>query len=155
MAIRDVLQGWRFFVQGKHVDIFTDSDHRALKGILKPWTVSLRQFNTLMDLNNFDYDIRYISGAKNVVADRLSRRTDHNTSQAALLATGVSHVLEDHVEKDHVQDEDHVQEVHVQEDQVQADHVQEDQVQADHVQEDHVQEDYVQEDHVQEDHVQV
>jgi hypothetical protein len=87
MAIRDALQSWRFFVQGKHVDIFTD--HRALERILKQRTLSSRQFNTLMDLNHFDYDIRYIPGAKNVVADRLSRRADHNTSQAALLVTEI------------------------------------------------------------------
>jgi hypothetical protein len=58
MAIRDALQSWRFFVHGKHVDIFTD--HRALERILKQRTLSSRQFNTLMDLNHFDYDIRYI-----------------------------------------------------------------------------------------------
>jgi hypothetical protein len=58
---------------------------------------------------------------KNVVADRLSRRADHNTSEAALLATDARHVQEDHVqEKDHGQ-EDHVQEDDVQEE----DHVQE------------------------------
>jgi hypothetical protein len=123
MAIRDALQSWRFFVQGKHIDIFTD--HCALERILKQWTLSSHQFNTLMDLNHFDYDIRYIPGAKNVVADRLSPRADHNTSQAALLATeitDVSHMSEHHVQEDYVQ-EDHVQEDHVQEDHVQEGHV--------------------------------
>jgi hypothetical protein len=146
-------------VQGRHVDIFTD--HRTLERILKQRTLSSRQFNTLMDLNHFDYDIRYIPGAKNVIADRVSRRADHNTSQAALLVTEITdagHVSEDLVQEDHVQDnhvqEDHVQEDHLQEDHVQEDHVQEDHVEEDHVQEDHVQEDHVQEDHVEEDHVQ-
>jgi hypothetical protein len=139
MAIRKALQSWGFFVQGKHVDIFMD--HRALERILKQRTLSSRQFNTLMDLNHFDYDIRYIPGAKNVVADQLSRRADHNTSQAALLITEITDV-------GHMS-EDHVQEAHMLEDHVQADHVQEDHVQEDQVQEDHVQEDHVQEDHVQ------
>jgi hypothetical protein len=66
MAIRDALQSWRFFMQGKHVDI--SMDHRALERILKQRTLSSHQFNTLMDLNHFDYNIRYIPGAKNVVA---------------------------------------------------------------------------------------
>jgi hypothetical protein len=35
MAIRNALQSWRFFVQGKHVDIFTN--HRPLKRILTEW----------------------------------------------------------------------------------------------------------------------
>jgi hypothetical protein len=123
MAIRDALQSWCFFVQRKHVDIFTD--HRALERILKQQTLFSRQFNTLMDLNHFDYDICYIPRVKNVVANRLSRRADHNTSQAALLVTeitDVGHVSEDHVQEDHVQ-EDHVQEGHVQEDHVQEGHV--------------------------------
>jgi hypothetical protein len=71
MTIRDALQSWCFFMQGKHVDIFTD--HHGLERILKQRTLSSRQFNTLIDLNHFNYDIRYIPGAKNVVADRLSR----------------------------------------------------------------------------------
>jgi hypothetical protein len=78
MAFRHELQSWRFFVQGKNVDIFTD--HHALERIVKQRSLFSRQFNTLMDLNHFDYDICYIQGAKNVVADRLSRRADHNTS---------------------------------------------------------------------------
>jgi hypothetical protein len=65
MAIHDALQSWQFFVQGKHVDISTD--HRVLERILKKRTLSSRQFNMLMDLNHFDYDIRYILGAKNLV----------------------------------------------------------------------------------------
>jgi hypothetical protein len=59
-----------------------------------------------MDLNHFDYDIHFISEAENMVADRLSRQADHNTSHAALLITeitDVGHVTEDHVQEDHVQ----------------------------------------------------
>jgi hypothetical protein len=170
MAIRDALQSWRFFVQGKYVDICTD--HRALKRILKQRTLSSRQFNTLMDLNHFHYDIRYNPGAKNVVADRLSRRADHNTIQAALLVTEITdagqmsedkaqqedHEQQDHVQQDHGQEDygqqDHGQEDHVQQGQVQQDHVQQDHGQEDHGQQDHRQEDHVQEDHVQQDHVQ-
>jgi pentapeptide MXKDX repeat protein len=115
--------------------------HLPASYVSRPYTLSSRQFNTLMDLNHFDYDMCYIPGAKNVVADdRLSRRADHNTSQAALLVTEITdagHVSEDHVQEDHVQ-KDHVQEDHVQEDHVQQDHVQEDHVQEDHVQEGHV-----------------
>jgi hypothetical protein len=184
MAICDALQSRRFFVQGKHVDIFTD--HRTLEHTLKERTLSSSRFNTVMDLNHVGYGIRYIPGAQNGVGDRLSRRANHNCSQAALPVTeitdaghvGEAHVLEDDVQEDHMQEdhvqedqvqedhvrddhvrEDHVLEDHVQQDQVQEDHVREyhvreDQVTEDHVQDDHVREDHVQQDHVQEDHVQ-
>jgi len=55
MAFRDALQSWQFFIQGKHVNIFTD--HRALKCILKQRTLSSRQFNTLIDLNHYNTTI--------------------------------------------------------------------------------------------------
>jgi hypothetical protein len=71
MAIHDALRSWRFFVQGKHVDILTD--HHALEHILKQPTLTSRQFNTLMDLDFFDYNICNILGAKNVVANRPRR----------------------------------------------------------------------------------
>jgi hypothetical protein len=84
-----------------------------------------------MDLNHFDYDIRYIPGAKNVVADRLSRRADHNTRQAALLVTEITDAGQ--MSEDHAQQEDHEQQDHVQQDHVQQDHVQQDHVQQNHV----------------------
>jgi hypothetical protein len=73
---------WRFFTQGNHVTIHTD--HRALEQILKQRTLSSRQFGALLALSNFDYDIKYIRGAKNVVADRLSRRADYEAQEYAL-----------------------------------------------------------------------
>jgi hypothetical protein len=50
-----------------------------------------------MNLNHFDCEIHYILAAKNVVADRLRRRDDQNTSQAALIVTDTRHMQEDHV----------------------------------------------------------
>ena len=79
LALKEALKNWRFFVQGNHVTIY--SDHRLLKRILKQRTLSSCQFATLTELGQFDYDIRYIKGARNIVADRLSRRTDHEVDE--------------------------------------------------------------------------
>jgi hypothetical protein len=82
LALKESMLAWRFFTQGNHVTIHTD--HRALEQILKQRTLSSRQFGSLVALSSFDYDIRYIRGAKNVVADRLSRRADYETQEYAL-----------------------------------------------------------------------
>lgn len=75
LALKESMLAWRFYTQGYHVTVNTD--HRALEQILKQKTLSSRQFGALLALSNFDYDIKYIRGAKNVVADRLSRRADY------------------------------------------------------------------------------
>jgi hypothetical protein len=58
---------WHFFIQGNHVLIHTD--HRALEQILQQRSLSSRQFRTLAALSGFDYDIKYVMGASNVIAD--------------------------------------------------------------------------------------
>ena len=75
LALKESMLAWRFFTQGFHVTVHTD--HRSLEQILKQRSLSSRQFGALLALSSFDYDIKYIRGAKNVVADRLSRRADH------------------------------------------------------------------------------
>ena len=75
LALKESMLAWRFFTQGKHVLVHTD--HRALEEILRQKTLSSRQFGALIALGQFEYDIKYIKGAKNVVADRLSRRADY------------------------------------------------------------------------------
>ena len=78
LALKESMLAWRFFTQGYHVTVHTD--HRSLEQILKQKTLSSRQFGALVALANFNYDIKYIKGASNIVADRLSRRPDHDSS---------------------------------------------------------------------------
>jgi hypothetical protein len=82
LALKESMLAWRFFTQGYHVTVHTD--HRSLEQILKQRTLSSRQFGALLALSNFDYDIKYIRGAKNVVADRLSRRADFDETNSML-----------------------------------------------------------------------
>jgi hypothetical protein len=75
LAILEALQHWRYYVHGRTIDIYTD--HKALTHILKQQHLSSRQVKHLSDLQHFDYTINYLKGAKNIVADRLSRRSDY------------------------------------------------------------------------------
>jgi hypothetical protein len=67
LALKESMLAWRFFTEGNHVTVYTD--HQVLEQILKQNTLSSRQFGALFTLTNFDYDIKYIKGAKNIVAD--------------------------------------------------------------------------------------
>jgi hypothetical protein len=77
LALKESMLAWRFFTEGNHVMV--PIDHRALEQILKQKTLSSRQFGALFTLTNFDYDIKYIKGAKNIVGDRLSRRAHYKS----------------------------------------------------------------------------
>ena len=64
---------FRYFIEGRHVTLFTD--HLPLtfvyKNISDKW--SPRQQRHLCFISEFTTDVRYVPGADNVVADALSR----------------------------------------------------------------------------------
>ena len=71
LALHRTLKQWAPIVLGSHVTVHTD--HRTLTHILQQRTLSSRQYNHLLDISHFDVDINHIAGAKNVIADCLSR----------------------------------------------------------------------------------
>jgi hypothetical protein len=73
LAIRDAIDNWRYYLHGRPFVCHTD--HAALQHILTQKRLSTRQMTYLETLQQYDYEIKYYPGAKNCVADALSRRT--------------------------------------------------------------------------------
>ena len=57
------------------------SDHQSLRFFTAQPLLSSRQARWKDKLAEFDFTIKYIEGPKNIVADALSRRSDHRPSQ--------------------------------------------------------------------------
>lgn len=71
LAIRDALNHWRYYLHGTRFTVYTN--HAALQRILLQKNLSTRQITYLELLHSFDFRIKYIPGARNAVADALSK----------------------------------------------------------------------------------
>ena len=71
LALHRTLMQCAPIVLTSYVTVHTD--HRTLTHILHQPTLSSRQFNNLLYISHFDFDIKHIAGAKDVIADCLSR----------------------------------------------------------------------------------
>ena len=77
LAIICALKEWRHYLHGNHFKVITD--HRSLKYLQSQTHLSARQTRWSEFLQQFDFTIEYQEGKTNVVADALSRRSDHRT----------------------------------------------------------------------------
>jgi len=82
LAIINSLSNWRHYLSGRKFTLMTD--HHSLKHFKTQPQLSGRQSRWKDVIANFDFDIEYIQGDKNVVADGLSRRPDHAHSSELL-----------------------------------------------------------------------
>ena len=76
LAIRESILHWRYCLHGESFVCYTD--HAALQRILLQQSLSTRQITYLQVLHAFDFTIKYWPGARNVIADTLSRRPDYS-----------------------------------------------------------------------------
>jgi hypothetical protein len=76
LAIIQALTGWRHYLHGSKFVVRTD--HKSLQFFQTQPMLSGRQARWKDVLANFDFDIEYVEGKANVVADGLSRRSDHH-----------------------------------------------------------------------------
>ncbi|SGZ27798.1 BQ5605_C026g10191 [Microbotryum silenes-dioicae] len=89
LAIVEALKEWRIDLLGGHFHILTD--HSTLEHFQTQRTVlSRRQARWLDTLAEFDYDLRYLPGEDNIIADAMSRYSF--TNPLPTLVAGVSHV---------------------------------------------------------------
>lgn len=80
MALLIAIDKWRHYLQFKHFVIRTD--HHSLKYLMEQRVTSALQQKRLTKLLGLDYEIQYKKGAKNRVADALSRQEDHGKLSA-------------------------------------------------------------------------
>lgn len=76
LAIIQALTAWRHYLHGSKFVVRTD--HKSLQFFQTQPMLSGRQARWKDLLANFDFDIEYVEGKANVVADGLSRRSDHH-----------------------------------------------------------------------------
>ena len=78
LAIVCALKEWRHYLHGSKFTVITD--HRSLQWINSQPNLSARQTRWLEFLQQFEFEVVYKEGKSNVVADALSRRSDHMVS---------------------------------------------------------------------------
>jgi hypothetical protein len=85
LAIINSLSNWRHYLSGRKFTVKTD--HKSLQYFKTQPMLSGRQSRWKDVIANFDFDIEYIEGPTNAVADGLSRRSDHQHSSELLGGT--------------------------------------------------------------------
>lgn len=71
-AVVHALVRWRHFLLGHRFELH--SDHQSLQYIFTQPNLNARQRRWMEFLCEYDFDVHYIKGKENVVADALSRR---------------------------------------------------------------------------------
>ena len=85
LAIVHALNTWRHYLHGSKFKIVVKTDHHSLQYFKTQPTLTGRQSRWLDIVAEFDFDIEYIDGKSNVVADGLSRRHDHQQQQPSVV----------------------------------------------------------------------
>jgi len=91
LAIVHALNTWRHYLHGSKFKILVKTDHHSLQYFKTQPTLTGRQARWLDIVAEFDFDIEYIDGKTNVVADGLSRRHDHQHEPLQVVSS-VHHV---------------------------------------------------------------
>ncbi|KAJ9549517.1 hypothetical protein OSB04_022060 [Centaurea solstitialis] len=87
-AVVFALKLWRHYLYGVKCTIF--SDHRSLRYFLEQPNLNMRQRRWLDVVKDYDCEILYHPGKANVVADALSRKTEHTPLRISHLKMAVT-----------------------------------------------------------------
>ena len=97
LAIIHALSSWRHYLYGAKFKVMTD--HHSLRYFKTQPLLSGRQSRWKDVIANFDFDIEYIKGELNPVADGLSRRSDHSSELFAVSLVASSTELADDIKR--------------------------------------------------------
>ena len=86
MAIVEATQHWRSYLHGSPYPIQLLSDHKPLIYLNHKAELGQRLTKWMEQLCDFTFEIRYVKGKDNVVADALSRRSDYEPNGSAVPA---------------------------------------------------------------------
>lgn len=75
LGVKEAVQHWHHYLAGSKFTVFCD--HRTIHHNLKQHSLTPRQMWYLEPLIQYDFEIEYITGAKNYVQDALSCRPDY------------------------------------------------------------------------------
>ena len=91
LSVVHALREWRHYLQGQPFTVFTDN--WAVKHIQTQPHLNRRQARWMETLQEYDFVIEHKPGSTNHVADALSRRADHKTSESATSDTELTEAV--------------------------------------------------------------
>lgn len=96
-SLRWAVEKFHHYLYGRHFTVRTD--HKPLLGMISGKSHNSRQARWQLFLQDYDFDIKFLSGKDNIVADSLSRcfKSECDTSENSVFA--ISFVSEDWKEK--------------------------------------------------------
>ena len=82
MAIVEAVRQWRAYLHGSPYPVLLKSDHKPLVYLNSKQQLGQRLSRWMEELCDLTFEIGYVKGKDNAVADALSRRSDHETKGA-------------------------------------------------------------------------
>lgn len=80
-AVRWALLTWRQFLEGTNLPFEVWTDHKNLEALKTPRKLSPKQARWAQHFGRFNFNLRYLPGGRNFLADALSRMPQFNSSR--------------------------------------------------------------------------